>query len=434
MEYLKWSLAFEMDDGKKEGREKNKNKEDKQFVSLLLSESKGGHDSGLFKLDKSGKCKGGNPFAEEEGGEGKYLSGYYSFHSYMLRRKQFDEFSCLQHQQDFVQKNAAINGQSHLSFWNDPAYWERRFLRYKLSLHLGLCIFWNRVYRPSMAVTFAPHSLSLASSRPSLRTPTLTTLPIVRFSPPESCLGYQTISPLLPRRSFRPRIKITDSESSAIGGEEDNADQPSVKTLIQVYKEAILDGDEKAISGTEGILCGMEADKNELLQKVTTLSTDITSGKNKFLRLKADFENYRKRSENDRLTLTSDVRGEVIESLLALVDSFERARLQLKPETEKEKKIDTSYQGIYKQFVEVMRSLGVAVVETVGKPFDPSFHEAIAREESQVFKEGVVVEEIRRGFLLGERLLRPAKVKVSTGPGPGKAPSTTDKTIQQPGQ
>ncbi|KAG9444036.1 hypothetical protein H6P81_015376 [Aristolochia fimbriata] len=289
-----------------------------------------------------------------------------------------------------------------------------------------------------MAAAFAPRSLSLVSApRPSLqtpyKTPTLAILPVVRFRLRETCLGFQTVSPCA-RQSFSPRIKITDSETSAIVEEEDYADLPSVKRLIQVYKEAIQVGDEKTLDDIEVVIRALEDEKNELLQKVTTLSTDITSGKEKFLRLKADFENYRKRSDNDRLTLTSDVRGELIESLLALVDSFERARLQLKLETEKEKKIDTSYQGIYKQFVEVMRSLQVAVVETVGKPFDPSLHEAIAREESQLFKEGVVAEEISRGFRLGERLLRRAKVKVSTGPGPGKAPSTANKTTEQPGQ
>jgi hypothetical protein len=63
---------------------------------------------------------------------------------------------------------------------------------------------------------------------------------------------------------------------------------------------------------------------------------------------------------------------EVVQSLLPLVDSFEKMNLENNPETEKEQKISTSYQGIYKQLVETLRYLGVGVVETVGKPFDPS--------------------------------------------------------------
>ena len=92
--------------------------------------------------------------------------------------------------------------------------------------------------------------------------------------------------------------------------------------------------------------------------------------------LGSNFDNFRKRAEKERLTVRSDAQGEVIESLLLMVDSFERAKQQIKPETEKEKKIDASYQGIYKQFVEIMRSMQVAAVPTVGKPFDPSVSES----------------------------------------------------------
>lgn len=146
----------------------------------------------------------------------------------------------------------------------------------------------------------------------------------------------------------------------------------SVKSLLLAYKEAILDGDRKVAYEVEDIIFTIEKEKNELAQKVLAMSEEISSGKEKYVRLQADFDNYRKRSEKEKLTVRSNAQGEVIESLLPMVDSFERAKQQIKLETEKEKKIDTSYQGIYKQFVEIMRSLRVAAVPTVGKPFDPS--------------------------------------------------------------
>ncbi|KAM5574751.1 hypothetical protein ABKV19_013942 [Rosa sericea] len=68
----------------------------------------------------------------------------------------------------------------------------------------------------------------------------------------------------------------------------------------------------------------------------------------------------------------------------------------------------------------------------MGKPFDPSVHEAIALEESQEFPEGIVIQEIRRGFLLGGQLLRPAMVKVSIGPGSKKSPVATEKSSGSP--
>ncbi|KAJ0024250.1 hypothetical protein Pint_08262 [Pistacia integerrima] len=259
------------------------------------------------------------------------------------------------------------------------------------------------------------------------------------------------------KEGFQDDVEVSGSEV----GEKHLSD---VKKLIEAYKEAIIDGDEKTMSDIEARICVIENVKNELLQKVSALSAEITSGKEKHIRLQADFDNFRKRMEKERSTIRSDAQGEVIESLLLMVDSFESAKQQIKPETEKEKKIDSSYQGIYKQFVEIMRSMQVAAVPTVGKPFDPStdtahlvaseillacfsdiplsicwsyivtnseLHEAIAREESEEFKEGIVIQEVRRGFLIGNRLLRPATVKVSAGPGRKKAPVPSQKSAGQ---
>lgn len=151
----------------------------------------------------------------------------------------------------------------------------------------------------------------------------------------------------------------------------DRNDIPPMKNLIQSYKRALLDGDEKILYETEALICAVESETNDLSAKFTNITSEITSGKDEFLRLKADFDNFRKQFEKYRLSFTSDIQVEVVESLLPIVDSFEKAKLQITPETEKEKKLDTSYQGIYKQLVEILRSLGVGVVETVGKPFDP---------------------------------------------------------------
>lgn len=146
----------------------------------------------------------------------------------------------------------------------------------------------------------------------------------------------------------------------------------TIKSLLQLYKQSILSKDDTTSSDIEAALYDLEKEKNKLLEKVTSLLADSSSGKERYIRLQADFDNYRKRSENERLNVRSNAQGEVIESLLPMVDNFERAKQQLKLETEQEKKIDASYQGIYKQFVEIMRSLRVAVVPTIGKPFDPS--------------------------------------------------------------
>ncbi|KAL5704231.1 hypothetical protein ACHQM5_022684 [Ranunculus cassubicifolius] len=207
---------------------------------------------------------------------------------------------------------------------------------------------------------------------------------------------------------------------------------PELKTLIDAYKKAVLSGDEAVVSEIEATICVLENETNALGQKVESLIEDIASQKEKFIFVQADLENFRKKFDKDRLRLTSRTQKDVLASLLPIVDSFEGTKQQIAPETEMAKKIDTSYQGIYKQFVEILRSLNVSIVQTVGKPFDPSVHEAIAREESQVVKDGVVIREVRRGFILGDQILRPAGVIVSGGPGTKKAPAPTMDSEGQP--
>ncbi|XP_073126900.1 uncharacterized protein [Henckelia pumila] len=233
------------------------------------------------------------------------------------------------------------------------------------------------------------------------------------------------------QQESQPYQRNGKDSSSSNDFHEDNS-LSTLKSLIKAYKEAVSVGDEKTIYEIEDMLFMVNKENKELVEKMSALSAEISSGKEKYIRLQADFDNYRKRAEKERLTVRSNAQGEVIESLLPMVDSFERAKQQIKLETEKEKKIDTSYQGIYKQFVEIMRSLRVTAVPTVGKPFDPLMHEAIAREESHEFKEGIVTQEFRRGFLLGDRLLRPAMVKVSSGPGKRKLPAMQERLSAQP--
>lgn len=289
-------------------------------------------------------------------------------------------------------------------------------------------------------------SVSLTSSKPTTTKPSKSLalcFPSSRHFHSQAHLRNPVLG--FPRtRSFAvPKTSTTRFAASAAGDEKESSPSTdtlessglSLKNLFNLYKEAILDGDEQTAFDIEARIDVIGNEQDKLVEKASTLTEEIKSGKEKYVRLQADFDNFRKRSEKERLSVRSDAQGEVIESLLPMVDNFERAKQQIKPETEKEKQIDASYQGIYKQFVEIMRSLRVAVVPTVGEPFDPSLHEAIAREESQEFKEGIIIQEFRRGFILGDRLLRPSMVKVSSGPGRNTssvAPASSETTAAVP--
>lgn len=220
-------------------------------------------------------------------------------------------------------------------------------------------------------------------------------------------------------------IDVEDSSDGAVTVEDESSNTEGIPTsavftLLQSYKEALANNDESKVAELELVLKSIEDEKADLEKKVVSLSEELAIEKDRILRISADFDNFRKRTERERLSLVTNAQGEVVESLLPVLDNFERAKSQIKVATEGEEKITNSYQSIYKQFSEILGSLRVVPVETVGNPFDPMLHEAIMREDSEEYEEGIILQEFRKGFKLGDRLLRPAMVKVSAGPGPAK--------------
>ena len=149
--------------------------------------------------------------------------------------------------------------------------------------------------------------------------------------------------------------------------------------------------------------------------------------KNQYVRISADFDNFRKRQSRDQDELKIQLVSKSLTAILPIVDNFERARQQLKPESEEAQALHRSYQGLYKQLVEVLKQQGVAPMRVVGKQFDPSLHEAVLREPSEDFKEDYIVEELQRGYNLEGKVLRHALVKVSMGPGKQNSQEEVEK-------
>ena len=138
--------------------------------------------------------------------------------------------------------------------------------------------------------------------------------------------------------------------------------------------------------------------------------------KNQYVRISADFDNFRKRQSRDQDDLKIQLVSKTLTAILPIVDNFERARQQLKPENEEAQALHRSYQGLYKQLVEVLKQQGVAPMRVVGQQFDPNLHEAVLKEPSEEFNEDFIIEELQRGYHLDGKVLRHALVKVSMGP------------------
>lgn len=153
-----------------------------------------------------------------------------------------------------------------------------------------------------------------------------------------------------------------------------------------------------------------------LAEEVESLRLQLEERTSQYMRIAADFDNFRKRTEREKSELELRVKRDAISELLPVIDSFERSRTQIKPDTEQEVNIHKSYQGVYKQLVDCLKRIGVSPMRVEGQPFDPNFHDAMMREPTEEHPEGTVIEELRRGYLLGEMVLRHAMVKVAAPP------------------
>jgi molecular chaperone GrpE len=134
----------------------------------------------------------------------------------------------------------------------------------------------------------------------------------------------------------------------------------------------------------------------------------------RLLRKTAEFDNYRKRTERERIQLSEAAAADLLTELLPLVDDMERA-LKADPGGDAGEAVRKGVELIHKQMLEMLRKRGVRPIEALGADFDPHFHMAVAHDPAEGRREGEVIEEFRRGYMLGDRLLRPAMVKVAKG-------------------
>ncbi len=141
------------------------------------------------------------------------------------------------------------------------------------------------------------------------------------------------------------------------------------------------------------------------------LRRERDSLQDRLLRTAAEFDNYRKRVERDRRELSEFAAADAMLELLPIIDNLERA-LQA-PSGGDADAFRKGVEMIHKQMLDLLRKRGVKPIEALGADFDPNVHQAVLHEPSDEHREGEVMQELQRGYTLGERLLRPAMVKVA---------------------
>ena len=143
---------------------------------------------------------------------------------------------------------------------------------------------------------------------------------------------------------------------------------------------------------------------------IARLRRECDEHRDRLVRTTADFDNYRKRTDRERRELAEHAAMDLLQDLLPLVDDFERV---LAADVQKGDAYRRGVEIIHKQLLELMAKRGVKPIEAVGSDFDPNLHQAVTHEPSPTHRDGEVIEELRRGYTLRDRLLRASMVKVA---------------------
>jgi molecular chaperone GrpE len=185
-------------------------------------------------------------------------------------------------------------------------------------------------------------------------------------------------------------------------------EQPEVETATSAAGEGPETADDAQTDDH-----GPEAD---LQSQVDALTRDKAALYDQLLRRAAEFENFRRRIERERSDAYQRARVEVLVEFLPVVDNFERALSSLENSGGDADALRHGVELIHKQFKDALTKFGLEPVEAMGQTFDPHLHEAVTIEPTDKHKENTVIEEFQRGYKIGDKLLRPAKVKVAATP------------------
>jgi molecular chaperone GrpE len=148
------------------------------------------------------------------------------------------------------------------------------------------------------------------------------------------------------------------------------------------------------------------------LSEADQLRMQVEENNQRILRVQADFDNFRRRARAEKEDFAKYASLKLIEQLLPIVDNFDRA-LSSSKET---KDFDALVKGLdmtYRGMDQLLTAEGLKPIEAVGQPFNPEFHQAVMQVESEEHEEGIVVEELQKGYILKDKVIRPAMVKVS---------------------
>ncbi|WP_314584629.1 nucleotide exchange factor GrpE [Paenibacillus terrigena] len=182
------------------------------------------------------------------------------------------------------------------------------------------------------------------------------------------------------------------------------------QTMTDHHEETMSSHTEAASEADQDTAQAAPLSEVELeIQRLTELAEE---NNNRYLRAQADFDNFRRRTVKEREELAKYASLKVVEQLVPVLDNFERA-IQASGDNQDFESFSKGVQMIFRQLSQVLDQEGLQQMNAVGQPFNPEYHQAIMQVESDEYEEGIVVEEVQKGYMLKDKVLRPAMVKVS---------------------
>ncbi len=197
---------------------------------------------------------------------------------------------------------------------------------------------------------------------------------------------------------FKKAVKEEDGENIKTAIEQD-------KNMEVAEENTETSSEENAVSEEESVE-KQEESINPLQEKYDTLN-------NQYIRLAADFENFRKRTEQEREALLKYGAESTLKKMLEVLDNFERG-LKAIETVEDCDKVKECYNLAYKNFTDVLTKAGLETIKAEGETFDPNFHEAVMQTPSTDVPEHTIIAELQKGYKLGDKVLRPTLVNVAT--------------------
>ena len=209
------------------------------------------------------------------------------------------------------------------------------------------------------------------------------------------------------QENLNEEVMQAETEEAAAETVEENCETEAENTTEDVVEET--EAAEEVEAGEEekeskGFF-GKKKDK-----KVAALEEKVAELEDRTKRQMAEFENFRKRTEKEKSMMFETGAKSVIEKILPVIDNFERGLAAIEPDNK-----DSFYEGmvmIHKQMLSELEKIGVTPIEAVGKEFDPNFHNAVMQVESDEFESGIVAQELQKGYMYRETVVRYSMVAV----------------------